>query len=298
MTVAIPVAFNAKGRRLTIYDIENHPSWIIEPLRCGGCNLQVGPVRRTTEAAMKADGVSAFFRRYPNKHHDENCPFDLNRRARELQIEYADVIVRSRNKWVLQIDAKDDKPTPTHSHIEEGGHRRKVEFIHSSGSTRRDRIIRAARDIAALLEDFDNMSPNDDKFRLAYAGKIIPWNEFFYRAERDVKRLYHDLLDAPGISHPRVVVGTVKTVGTSPANGKISLRVRAADASYQGPVRSEGNSLLPVVRSDAPFAVPPNVGDRILAYGLWKIWKPEAKATVAYLTLWADASGSVAKLTG
>lgn len=298
MPVGITKAFNAREKGLNADDIENHPSLIIKPLRCGGCSCPVTSVNKRSAPTSNSVGTRPYFRRLPGKQHDAGCRYDFNRRAGELQTEHAGVIVRSRTKWVLMLGADDDGDSVEHNDTRTARIRSRIQFFHTPGSERRVREIRAARDIASMLSDFDDLPENMGKFQISYAGRQIRWDEFFYRADKNAKRLYEDVQGDTADGNPRVVAGQVRSVKHDNERSSVTLAVRNAGARYQGPVRVEGVAIIPVVRKPGSLDLPLEVGDEVLAYGQWTVWSPPEDESVAFITLWTDKGGSLAKLTG
>lgn len=291
MSIGIPRAVDADGRPFDRWAIDDEPQPFTRPLSCGGCESQVGPVRRYTR--RNGTVVEPLYRLGKGVNHDDGCVYDFDAQVGRLQRRNVGVVERDGDFYVLVLNVPpDDDQVSTTEAV--GDPRGRLDFKQTA-SPPLNPTLRAASEIVKLLRKFEHDPEAKVRFRARYGGRVLAWDDFCFDAAHDLKRLYAAVSTAALDDHPRAVVGRVDHVRER--DGAIYLAVREPDASTRAPVKAgDGIPITPVLRPGDGPAPRSAVDDVIVGYGIWVPWTP-ASGKPHYITLWLnDHRAAVATL--
>lgn len=207
--VRIPFVEDVRGEKFgrDAIDIKPHPPYA-EPLKCFECGIDVH-VRHGN--ADDPDSKSSHYVKNPGKDHGPRCPYDLERRGKELVDSSSDTVVRKDGQWRLICPplerpstrgAGKGEPGPAGGRASGTG---KVKTSEESGQA-----IASARRIVRLLEAFEQDPDAAAEFAATVPGirRNIQWPQFC-RGRADVHQLAQDLIDGTAAPIPHAVWGPV-----------------------------------------------------------------------------------------
>ncbi|WP_326674416.1 hypothetical protein [Streptomyces sp. NBC_01257] len=220
--VRIPYVEDARGQKFgrDAIDVQPRPPYA-EPLMCWECGVAVH-VRHG-----KADdpgSTSSHYVKNPGKDHGPRCPYDLERRGKELVDSSASTVVRKDGQWRLICPPLPRPGAHGASKKPSGratGKRQPTASTAKVTSRQAGQAIASARRIVRLLEAFDQDPAAVAEFAATAPGgrRDIEWSQFC-RGREDAHQVAQDLIDHGRIvtTIPHAVWGPVTTA--SAVDGK------------------------------------------------------------------------------
>ncbi|MFD5728452.1 hypothetical protein ACFWMT_20485 [Streptomyces sp. NPDC058368] len=291
--VRIPYVRDATGQKYgrDAIDVKPTPPYT-QPLTCWECGI---PVHVRHGNADDPDSTSSHYAKNPGKQHGPRCPYDLERRAKELVEASGHTVVRTIGPWRLICPplARSGTRDPGKKSSGPAAARPRPGGGPARTSQLAGQAIASARRIVRLLDAFEQDPAAVAEFAATTpgGGRTIPWPQFC-RGREDVHQLAQDLID-----HGRSVSSIPRAVW-GPAADAIAVDSKTGGRSYAvqytaaHPVLVGGRSLplLVVLRSRNPDWIGATTGSgRFLGYGYWRIFPaPENVRSRIELQLWID----------
>lgn len=285
-SVGIPEALDATGRLFGVEDIT--PTTRIPPYRrplvCPGCGVAVEPVN--WYLTRRGTAVGAHFRIAKNQHHSGGCRFDHAAECSHSHRNHADVLKVVGERYQLDVEALLAFPSAT---SEAAVSWRPPDRRLAPGPSQRGPDRGGLADIVRLIERFAFDRQAQEQFAAVFRGEQLSWRDFCFDAASEIKR-FHNHLQAGAASIPRTLVGVVSAIYLSKSGGTYAADIMVRrEHSPQRPVLSNlGKPILPVVRAHSLDQIRCTPGDRIAAFGLWRLF-----GAIEQPTLWLGQTGHV-----
>ncbi|MFL4910652.1 hypothetical protein ACJ6WF_48085 [Streptomyces sp. MMS24-I2-30] len=295
--VRIPYVKDARGNRYdrSAIDVKPHPPYL-EPLECFECGVDVH-VRHGN--ADNPDSKSSHYVKNPGKDHGPRCPYDLERRGKELVATPGSTVVRKDGQWRLICPPLERPGTRGAGKTVPGppARGRASGAGKAKPSKEAGQAIASARRIVRLLEAFDQDPDTVAEFAATVPGgrRNIAWPEFC-RGRADVHQLAQDLIDGTAAPIPRAVWGPVSTADA--VDGKTG-RSYVVKYVARHPVLVQGRRLplhVTLRSKNADWIGAASRSGQFLGYGYWTLLpKPEKVRGRIELRLWIEEPWQVAR---
>lgn len=302
----IPFAVDGNtGRRYSRSDISQDPQPFDRTrLLCAGCRVPVVAVgsysRHVKDQVVE---VAPYYRlkdrdRCP---HEEKCPYDWGAQTALLVSESRRVLEAvGEGGFELKLPPYQSRGDGTGADVATGLLKRNnpLRIRTSSGPSLRI-MLNTTNKIARLLTLMDDPELTK-RFTAQYHGIKIPWWEFYCDLAADNFRDSMKMLEGQALRYPRghpvAVAGIVKEVRNG-SNGsryiefdmKGGVRNKTKDAWLHARIYSGSSDRVLDFSKYQP-------GDHILAYGLWKEFRPRGSSN-DLITLWCDHASSVTRFS-
>lgn len=284
----IPRARDSAGLVWDREAIEAAPRPFTDPLTCGGCRATVHPVQGSSRSTKRGGtaAVKAHYRLKPNSGHDEDCPFDFERRAHELVRDSHGSLVRTREQWRLLLPSRSEiRAMDSATTRAKAGHpRRKLDVTRTS--SRLVAALNSAAKIARLLAKFDDDPELASQFRAQYGQQLLAWTDFHF-GPGDYDRLRQRLETGPP-EHPLAVSGSIYSISTGKAGNSYALRA-------YGRARTPQRWIPIVLRASDRSLLPTDETAHWLAFGHWESWS--AAGGYRELRTWINAPWQITSWT-
>ncbi|WP_300679578.1 hypothetical protein [Nocardioides sp.] len=297
VALGIPYAIDVLGDKFDRWAIESPTPPFTRPLRCGGCEVAVGPVHGYLTRDGKAR-VDPLYRLAKGMRHEEGRRYDFDAQASDLQCRHVGTVTKDGDTYILVLNlASEGEVKPRR----EGDATSRSRAAFTRGRTPTiDQTLRAATEIVRLIRAFAHDPKARERFRARYGDLVISWDDFCFDAAHDIKRLDRALAATdPASEYPRAVVGRVEEMGADSNNNPVA-HFAVRDPGDHRPVKAADDiPIKPVIRvTTNPLPETITVGNTLVAYGRWRHFSANT-GRAHYVTLWLDEHrAAVARLAG
>lgn len=290
MSVGIPVAVDASGRRIPTTWIDQEPQPFVKAeLRCGGCGVRVHARR----SSSKGRASRACFYLGEHTTHANQCPYHWDPQRGALVEEHRDVLVATAGTFELQLPATEGHTVTADQPVDSSRRRRARLVVHKRRKRPVTPVISAAVAVVKLLRRFENAPDATEQFSARHGSHVLSWSDFCFDAGVDARRLLSLTRTGDahlGLEYPIAVHGRIDATGESKNGNSRWVRL-----DTNGATTHSGKPLTVMVRSRTLFSpAPPTT--HLMAYGSG--WKVGTFGNATEVQLWVTMPGTVRGFAG